>query len=293
MKLFNFSKIAFVLICAFQIGGAAILIGAPTPVFAAEKTFEALEFTPQVKLPNTDFDVTSLPTGSYNPQTGAMTSDLLAKYIQAFYSYGLAVVGILAAIILMAGGVLWLTSAGNDSKIAQAKELITGSIVGSIILFGSWIILNTVNPNLLKLKTIDTTLIEKTPLDSCCEYDSLTAKQTVSKYECEKAKGKYYERAKLTTNTGGQSFCADSGCCRCKIGGTFSTLFISNTNCADENDGKGKVLPETCEAACATAGKISGNLKWETLYVWGQVCDVNGECAPSAGGKNSGGGGEF
>jgi len=125
---------------------------APLAARAQSTNITPLQFTPQILISEAAVNYTSIPVGSYNE--GVMTSDLLAKYIQAFYNYGMAIVAILAAIVLMAGGLLWLTSAGNDTRISQAKELISGSIVGSIILLSSWIILNTVNPDLLNLRTI-------------------------------------------------------------------------------------------------------------------------------------------
>ena len=78
----------------------------------------------------------------------------IGEYIIGIYNYALSIVGILAAIVLMAGGVMWLISGGDASKITQAKELITGSITGLIILSASYIILYQVNPDLTKMKPI-------------------------------------------------------------------------------------------------------------------------------------------
>jgi len=141
------------------------------PVLAQE-THTPIDFTPQVIIPRSAVQGLT-KVGEYNPQTGIMTSDLLAKYIKAFYDYGLAAAGILAAIVLMAGGLLWLTSGGNDTKIGQAKELIAGSITGSLILFSSWIILNTINPELLQLKTISTKVAPTLYMNiGCCKSNT-------------------------------------------------------------------------------------------------------------------------
>ncbi len=78
----------------------------------------------------------------------------LGQYIKAIYNYGLGVVGILAAIVLMAGGVMWLISRGDASKVTQAKEMIIGSITGLIILTGSYVLLIQINPDLVKFKSI-------------------------------------------------------------------------------------------------------------------------------------------
>lgn len=78
----------------------------------------------------------------------------LGEYLTWIYNYALKIIGILAAVMLMAGGLLWLVSGGDAGKIGQAKEIIIGSITGLIILFSSYLILVQVNPNLVKMRAI-------------------------------------------------------------------------------------------------------------------------------------------
>jgi len=158
-------KITFIVCFALQIAGTLFLA---TPRIAKADE-DPINFNPQITIPGSDFSGNSVNSGEINPETGKFSSDLLAKYINTIYKYGIAVVGILAAIVLMAGGVLWLTSAGNDTKITQAKELIAGSVIGSIILFGAWLILNTINPELLKLKTIQLDMLTKKEFYKYCD----------------------------------------------------------------------------------------------------------------------------
>lgn len=169
----KFFKLTFFLSLALNIGGLLIIAGTPLAASAAS-TKNPIDFQPQVGIPGSSFNSQATTSGgTYDPNTKKTYSALLARYIKAFYDYGLAIVGILAAIVLMAGGVLWLTSAGNDSKITQAKELIFGSIIGVVILFGSYIILNTINPDLLELKVISLAGIEKQDFAGavCCDPD--------------------------------------------------------------------------------------------------------------------------
>ncbi len=93
----------------------------------------------------------------------------IAEYIQGMYKYGLGIGGILAAIILMAGGVLWLVSAGDVSKITQAKDLIIGSITGLMILMGSYILLSQINPELINLRSISVRMIERIVIEADTE----------------------------------------------------------------------------------------------------------------------------
>lgn len=84
----------------------------------------------------------------------------IAIYIYAVYNYLLGIGGFLAAIALMIGGVLWLISAGNASRVSQAKSWITGSLTGLLILLTSYVLLYEINPNLLLGKYIEVETIE-------------------------------------------------------------------------------------------------------------------------------------
>lgn len=89
----------------------------------------------------------------------------IGQYIAGIYNYALAIVGILAAIVLMAGGLMWLISAGDASKITQAKELVIGSISGLIILIASYALLITINPDLVNLKGVNITSIKRVDVE--------------------------------------------------------------------------------------------------------------------------------
>jgi hypothetical protein len=91
----------------------------------------------------------SSPDGSYTCPV-----PWIGEYISIIYNYGLNIAGILAAIMLMAGGLLWLVSGGDASRITQAKELIIGSITGLIILVGSYILLIQINPDLVNFQPL-------------------------------------------------------------------------------------------------------------------------------------------
>ncbi|MBN1325946.1 C40 family peptidase [Candidatus Falkowbacteria bacterium] len=55
------------------------------------------------------------------------------QYIINIYQYAIPVIVILAVIIIMMGGIMWMLAAGNISKIKRAKEFISGAIIGVII----------------------------------------------------------------------------------------------------------------------------------------------------------------
>lgn len=140
-KVFNLIKLSLIIFTIFSF--INIL-----PAQALPDIDQPLVFTPQVGLPGL------ADKGQQISLTNGDTS-YLAQMVKGFYNYGLGIAGILAAIVLMAGGVLWLTSAGSSDKISQAKGLIMGSITGLLLVFGSWLILKTINPYLLNFKIRD------------------------------------------------------------------------------------------------------------------------------------------
>lgn len=78
----------------------------------------------------------------------------LADYITGLYKYLLTIVGVLAGIMLTIGGVKYLTSSGSQERVTSAKNTITNALIGLIIAFGSYVILFTVNPELVRFKAL-------------------------------------------------------------------------------------------------------------------------------------------
>ncbi len=250
---------------AFVFAAALVWLSAAAPLTAqaqAPATYNPLQFTPQVPISGSAVDQTAIAVGSYNPETGTMTSDLLAKYIKAFYDYGLAAAGILAAIVLMAGGLLWLTAAGNDTRIGQAKELIVGSITGVLILFSSWIILNTINPDLLQLKVINTKISPTLYLNiGCCQNNTTNKAFNSTSQTCGGGNtfyaGKIYDEASQS--------CQTAGCC------VYSTRGQAIADASKQN------LNECSQSTQAGCGQHSN---WFTFK--NQACSAIADCAGAA-----------
>jgi hypothetical protein len=209
-----------------------------------------LYFTPQIEIPNSAIQG-KVSVAGVPDDKGIITSTLLAQYIQALYNYGLSVGGILAAIMLMAGGILWLVSAGDSGKIGQAKDLIMGSIVGIFILFGAYLILNTINPKLVQMKGVEVLGIKAQTgsLTTCCNPKQgpisfyITTKDGKSYFNDDKVVGEKTKKGMefvscwdtlLATNCTSGSCQHDEaasayicynpeepGCCTCRVGNAF------------------------------------------------------------------------
>ncbi len=75
----------------------------------------------------------------------------LDRLIAWFYYLIVGISGLAAFATIIRGGVIWLTSAGSPTKAAEAKDLISSAFFGLLIVLGSWLILQVINPDLTKL----------------------------------------------------------------------------------------------------------------------------------------------
>lgn len=73
------------------------------------------------------------------------------QYVEALYNLFIGIIGILAVIMIMAGGFQWLLAAGNAQRISGAKTTIISSVLGLVLALTSYTILNLINPDLTKL----------------------------------------------------------------------------------------------------------------------------------------------
>ncbi len=75
-----------------------------------------------------------------------------ADMVGQIYTYALSIAGALAIIRVVYGGIVYIISAGNTSKQSDARDIITSAIWGLVLLAGSYLLLNTINPEIVQLK---------------------------------------------------------------------------------------------------------------------------------------------
>jgi len=101
-------------------GSLAVASLSPTLVIAAEKIPDVVE-----------------------PISGG--SDLtVAGIIKSLITFILAFAAAIAVLFLIIGGILYMTSGGNDEKIKKAKSMIFSAIIGVVVILLSFIIVNFV-----------------------------------------------------------------------------------------------------------------------------------------------------
>jgi hypothetical protein len=57
-------------------------------------------------------------------------------------SYLITFLGIIAVGIILYGGFIWMTAAGNDDRLAKAKKIIVAGVIGLIIILAAYAIVN-------------------------------------------------------------------------------------------------------------------------------------------------------
>jgi hypothetical protein len=78
------------------------------------------------------------------------TSEGLSSLIKIIIGWAFKLAGVFAFAMIVFAGFEYTTSGGNTSKQKDAQEKIIGAIVGIILLFAFYIILYTINPDILR-----------------------------------------------------------------------------------------------------------------------------------------------
>ena len=67
------------------------------------------------------------------------TSDLKSTVI-SILQWALGLLALVAVVMIIAGGFMWMTAGGNEEKIEKAKKLISAAVIGLIIVLLAWAI---------------------------------------------------------------------------------------------------------------------------------------------------------
>jgi len=227
-----------------------------------------LNFTPQVSIPGSEF---------VKGQGTAVSQDTstICNYLIAIYKYLIGIVAIFAAVALIIGGVIWITAAGSPGRIGIAKSWIASSLAGLALALGAFLILATINPELvicryLKIDNIKNVAITSTPTNNtsldtqACEWgmakdaaDKICGPGLVKK-DNQYCKGLSYQFDSIMPNSYPQPNWPGYYCCcadptafskpdYCASVGQGATCYINNGwgYCEDVN---GKTICRPCKA---------------------------------------------
>ncbi|GEM_PF-1873257 len=81
---------------------------------------------------------------------GPAPANDVCGFVSNFYTFSLMIAGILAFGAIVYGGVKYTFAAGNPSGQSEGKEWVKSALLGLLLLVGAYVILNTINPGLVK-----------------------------------------------------------------------------------------------------------------------------------------------
>jgi hypothetical protein len=160
----------------------------------------------------------------------------VTDFIVYIFRFSFSIAIALAVIMILVSGIQWMSSGGNSSIIEDAKKRILNTVLGLFLLSMSYVLLDTINPALVRLRPLDIYLlnpielapefcrdIRETPLlfaatrpgsDELLPLSSINTSQTVSKERAQCGDQFYIQnageqtcRGDLCTSPQG-SFCA-------------------------------------------------------------------------------------
>ena len=142
-----------------QIKKTTFIIAFISAIFVSVSFMVAKAYEPLVRLPGL-------------PSTGDIN---LSQYVVGLYNFLLSIVGIVAVMMLIIGGMKYITAAGNASIIGDAKDTISSAIFGLLLALLSWVIVSTINPDVLYIKDPASSLVGgyTVNLGACGTYDGV------------------------------------------------------------------------------------------------------------------------
>jgi hypothetical protein len=116
-------------------------ISTASTVETSSESAASLIFNPQIKgfLPRYVFEENSTKP--------------IAEVIKIIFEYGIKVIALMALIVTIIGGLLWSIAGGSSQKVGEAKQWIFSGLSGLLLILFSYVLLNTINPALVNLKT--------------------------------------------------------------------------------------------------------------------------------------------
>lgn len=93
------------------------------------------------------------PLGSEGGQIVSIQSGTpqFTTYLQTIINIAIGVTGAISVIMLIIGGLQYILSSVSETAKKDAKDRITNSITAILIILSGYLILNTINPNLVNL----------------------------------------------------------------------------------------------------------------------------------------------
>jgi len=107
-------------------------------IFVCLSLFSFLEYSPAAAAPAATAvrDSGTPPTQFPNPLKTTSVPELIGRVISAV----LGVVGSIALIMFVYGGLIWMTAAGNQERVKKGGDILMWAAIGLVIIFSAYAI---------------------------------------------------------------------------------------------------------------------------------------------------------
>ena len=148
----------------------AVLLIIVWPAQISALNFEITPPDPVIKIPGvSDFvaptDLEPCAEAEAIGADGCITIPWIGQYITGLYRFAVLATTIVAVVVMMVSGYLWLTAAGNVERVSSARGYIGGALTGLMLMLGSYTILNLINPKLVTFEGLRIPVVKKISLD--------------------------------------------------------------------------------------------------------------------------------
>ncbi len=195
---------------------------------------------PNSQLVNLNFPCPSSFGNCVQLSDAASSSNPIGTFLNSFYQIALGLSGILALLMIVYGGVKYTISAGNAGGQEDARDIILSAIYGVALLLASYLILNTINPQITTLtlpgvgfNQVATSSGVSVPITECIPLNAQTADPNNS--STLSADATYASMANPTTYLGGGNYDSGSSAddpatanCQNRVFYTRSTLTLTS-----------------------------------------------------------------
>ena len=82
-------------------------------------------------------------------QLPSFESGDIGTFISSLYDLSILIVGVVIFVQFIVAGFQYLTAGGNSGKIGDANNRMKNAVIGTVLLFSAYLILNVINPQLL------------------------------------------------------------------------------------------------------------------------------------------------
>ena len=96
-----------------------------------------------------DCDIAAGEVCLKDPLTNSMESDTPEEIIGKAINAVLGIVGSLALVMFIYGGIVWMTAAGNDQRVQRGKDTLLWAVIGLVVIFSSYALVRFVINNVI------------------------------------------------------------------------------------------------------------------------------------------------